>query len=160
MLALFECSAHPQYSPAFAASSISYLDNIIRRLQLTVIDHHDPDLSSFASRTFRKAPFGHQTKGSLSEVFMHSAASECQPAIRSLLVHLVIRSSMGFLLEFERAVQRGVLTTLLECFNPGGRPLVTIGGLDKEPSQFFLTDPGNVHLFITCMIDHISDELV
>ena len=47
MLALFESSAHPQYSPARAASSISYLDNIIRRLQLTVIDNNDPDVSSF-----------------------------------------------------------------------------------------------------------------
>jgi hypothetical protein len=38
---VFESSAHPQYSPARAASSISYLDNIIRRLQLTVIDNND-----------------------------------------------------------------------------------------------------------------------
>jgi hypothetical protein len=32
--------------------------------------------------------------------------------------------------------------------------------LDKEPSQFFLADPGNVRPFITCMIDRISDEFV
>ena len=43
-----------------------------------------------------------------------------------------------------RGIPLGVSTTLLERFNPGGRPLVAIGGLDKEPSQFFLTDPGNV----------------
>ena len=67
---------------------------------------------------------------------------------------------MGFLLEFDRAVQRGVLTTLLERFNLGGRPLIAIGGLDKEPWQFFLTDLGNVRPFVTCMIDRISDELV
>ena len=48
----------------------------------------------------------------------------------------------------------------MERFNPGGRPLIAIGGLDKEPSQFFLTDPENVRPFITRTIDHISDELV
>ena len=102
MLALFECSAHPQYSPACAASSISYLDNIIRRLQLAVIDNNDPDLSSFKPH---HVPSVKLRSGSglkdLSEVFMHSAASECQPAIRSLLIHLVVRSSVGFLLECE-----------------------------------------------------------
>ena len=127
MLALFESSAHPQYSPACAASSISYLDNIIRRLWSMKVNH-DIDVSSFASRTFHKAPFGLRTKRSLSEVFMDPAASECQPAIRSLLVHLVV-SSMGSFLEFECAVQGGVSVTLLERSNPGGQPLVSIGGL-------------------------------
>ena len=76
MLALFESSAHPQYSPARAASSISYLDNIIRRLQLTVIDNNDPDVSSFKPH---HVPSVKPRSGSglkdLSEVFMHSAAS-------------------------------------------------------------------------------------
>jgi hypothetical protein len=47
MLALFESSAHPQYHPSRAAASINYLDSIIRRLQLTVVDNNDPDVSSF-----------------------------------------------------------------------------------------------------------------
>ena len=128
---MFESSAHPQYSPARAASSISYLDNIIRRLQLTVIDNNDPDHVIFQTppRTLCEAPFGLRTKTSLSKVFVHSAASECQPAIRSLFIHLVVRCSVGFLLECERAVQGGVSATLLERSNPGGEPLVTIGSL-------------------------------
>ena len=101
MPALFESSAHPQYSPARMALSISYLDNIIRRLHLTVIDNNDPDVSSFKPH---HVPSVKLRSGSglkdLSEVFMHSAASECQPAIRSLLVHLVVRSSVGFFLVF------------------------------------------------------------
>ena len=99
MLALFESSAHPQYSRPRAASSISYLDNIIRRLQLTVIDNNDPDVKPHHVPSV-KPRSGSEPKD-LSEVFMHSAASECQPAIRSLLVHLVVRSSVGFFLEFE-----------------------------------------------------------
>ena len=99
---MFESSTHPQYSPARAVSSINYLDNVIHHLQLTVIDNNDPDVSFFKPHHL---PSVKPRSGSglkyLSEVFLHSAASECQPAIRSLLVHLVVRSSVGFFLEFE-----------------------------------------------------------
>ena len=126
MLALFESSAHPQYIPPRAASSISYSPSAVDRR-----GQQRPRRVIFQTppRTLLEAPFGLRTKRPLSEVFMHSAAPECQPANQSLLVHLVIRPSVGFLLKFERAVQRGVSTTLLERFNPGGRPLVSIGGL-------------------------------
>ncbi|KAI0058726.1 hypothetical protein BV25DRAFT_1810152 [Artomyces pyxidatus] len=43
VLALFETSAHPLYSPARADSALVFLDKIVQALQLTSIDIHDPD---------------------------------------------------------------------------------------------------------------------
>ncbi|KAF8230754.1 hypothetical protein L208DRAFT_1438051 [Tricholoma matsutake] len=47
MLALFESSAHPHYSPDRLASSLILLDDIIRDNTLTTIDANDRDVSSF-----------------------------------------------------------------------------------------------------------------
>ncbi|EPQ56860.1 hypothetical protein GLOTRDRAFT_137358 [Gloeophyllum trabeum ATCC 11539] len=48
LLAIFETSAHPHYSPEGVSASLSFLDSIIRTLNLTAIDAHDPDVSTFA----------------------------------------------------------------------------------------------------------------
>lgn len=42
-LALFETSAHPQYSAARSDSALMFLDNIIASLRLTYLDANDPD---------------------------------------------------------------------------------------------------------------------
>jgi hypothetical protein len=48
---LFESSAHPQHNPDRLASSLVFLDNIIRHISLTSIDADDPDVSLFTSRS-------------------------------------------------------------------------------------------------------------
>ncbi|KAI8992919.1 hypothetical protein BD414DRAFT_437399 [Trametes punicea] len=49
ILALFESSAHPHYSPARASNALQLLDRIIHVLALTSIDRDDPYASSFKS---------------------------------------------------------------------------------------------------------------
>ncbi|EMD33836.1 hypothetical protein CERSUDRAFT_117900 [Gelatoporia subvermispora B] len=50
ILALFESSCHPQYSPQRAAQALRYLDQIIQVLSLTFLDMNDPDASIFTPR--------------------------------------------------------------------------------------------------------------
>jgi len=95
MLALFESSAHPQYSPGRAALALGYLDNIIRR-QLMTLDTNDSDVSSFKPH---RVPSVKTTEGSLSEMFVHPTSAECPPWTRSLLFLLVLCAAMGFFLE-------------------------------------------------------------
>ena len=47
MLALFESSAHPQYSPDRLALSLVLLDDIIRENSITMIDARDREVSMF-----------------------------------------------------------------------------------------------------------------
>ncbi|OSD04134.1 hypothetical protein PYCCODRAFT_1451417 [Trametes coccinea BRFM310] len=50
IMALFESSAHPLYSPERANNALQLLDRIIHVLSLTSIDHDDPYASSFQPR--------------------------------------------------------------------------------------------------------------
>ncbi|KAI0338268.1 hypothetical protein BDW22DRAFT_1415626 [Trametopsis cervina] len=47
ILALFESSCHPQYSPERAEQSLQFVDRIIRGLSLTMIDMEDGDVCMF-----------------------------------------------------------------------------------------------------------------
>ncbi|KZT18418.1 hypothetical protein NEOLEDRAFT_1080339 [Neolentinus lepideus HHB14362 ss-1] len=47
LCAIFESSAHPQSSSERLAESLSFLDSIIRTLNLTALDAHEPDVSTF-----------------------------------------------------------------------------------------------------------------
>ncbi|KZT22190.1 hypothetical protein NEOLEDRAFT_1157860 [Neolentinus lepideus HHB14362 ss-1] len=47
LCAIFESSAHPQSSSERLAESLSFLDSIIRTLNLTALDVHEPDVSTF-----------------------------------------------------------------------------------------------------------------
>jgi len=57
ILAVFETSAHPQFTPERARSSLLLLDNIIRSLSLTYLDSHEPDVSTFMPNT---VPIAHR----------------------------------------------------------------------------------------------------
>ncbi|KAK7453326.1 hypothetical protein VKT23_012005 [Stygiomarasmius scandens] len=48
ILAFFETSVHPQYSPERITSALILLDDIVRILGLTTIDNADPDVSHFS----------------------------------------------------------------------------------------------------------------
>ncbi|KAH9949097.1 hypothetical protein B0H21DRAFT_169579 [Amylocystis lapponica] len=48
ILALFESSCHPEYSPERASCALAFLDRIIQILCLCTIDAHDPDASTFS----------------------------------------------------------------------------------------------------------------
>ncbi|GBE80437.1 hypothetical protein SCP_0301520 [Sparassis crispa] len=49
ILALFESSCHPQYTPERAANALQFLDRIIQVLSLCSVDIHNPDTSMFGS---------------------------------------------------------------------------------------------------------------
>ncbi|KAI0368375.1 hypothetical protein BV20DRAFT_1084510 [Pilatotrama ljubarskyi] len=51
MLALFESSSHPLYSPERATNALQLLDRIIHVLSLTSMDRDDPSASSFRPRS-------------------------------------------------------------------------------------------------------------
>ncbi|OCH89059.1 hypothetical protein OBBRIDRAFT_733272 [Obba rivulosa] len=50
ILALFESSCHPEFSPHRAAAALQLLDRIIQVLSLTFLDVNDPDSSIFTPR--------------------------------------------------------------------------------------------------------------
>ncbi|KAI0319115.1 hypothetical protein OF83DRAFT_1170514 [Amylostereum chailletii] len=58
MLAMFETSAHPQYTPARADAALGTLDKIIQTLQLTSLDINDPHALDFSNGvpTIARAP--------------------------------------------------------------------------------------------------------
>ncbi|TFK53809.1 hypothetical protein OE88DRAFT_1733678 [Heliocybe sulcata] len=47
LCAIFESSAHPQASSERLAQALTFLDSLIRQLNLTAIDQSDPDVSTF-----------------------------------------------------------------------------------------------------------------
>lgn len=51
ILALFESSCHPEYSPERASCALQFLDRIIQVLSLCTIDAHNLDASTFSPRT-------------------------------------------------------------------------------------------------------------
>jgi len=143
MLALFESSAHPQYTPARAASSINY---IIRRLQLTVTDSTDPDVSSFKHHH-------------VPSVKPRSSSGSKDSPQKCSCIPLPPNANLPadhYSSTWSYAPPWDSNWTPHEIYNEECRRLcwsaLTIvagyssqsAAFDKEPSQFFLTDPGNV----------------
>jgi hypothetical protein len=146
MLALFESSAHPQYHPSRAAASINYLDSIIRRLQLTVVDNNDPDVSSFKPHHVPSV----KTRSSLGSKDSPQKCS-CIPLPPNANLPADHYSST-----WSYAPPWDNNWTPHEAYKEECRRLCwsaltivagyssQLAAFDKEPSQFFLTDPGNV----------------
>ena len=151
MLALFESSAHPQYSPARAASSISYLDNIIRRLQLAVIDNNDPDLSSFKPH---HVPSVKPRSGSgpkdpsqrCSSIPLPPNANLPSDHYSSTWSYAPPWDSSWSANELYKEECRRLCWSALTLVASHSSQLATF---DKEPSQFFLADPGNASVYNT-----------
>jgi hypothetical protein len=148
MLALFESSAHPQYNPARAASSLSYLDNIIRRLQLTILDSNDPDVSSFKPHH-------------VPSVKTRSGSGSKDPSQKCSCIPLPPNANLPsdhYSSTWSYAPPWDPTWTANEVYKEECRRLcwsaLTLvashssqsAAFDKEPSQFFLTDPGNYAL--------------
>jgi hypothetical protein len=150
MLALFESSAHPQYSPTRAASSLGYLDNIIRRLQLTTIDSNDPDVSSFKPHHVPSV----KTR-SPSGLKDHSQKCSCIPLPPNAnLPPDHFSSSWSYAPPWDPSWSPNEVNKE-ECRRLCWSALTLIAGytsqsaaFDKEPLQFHLTDPGNVRVVI------------
>ncbi|KIM76126.1 hypothetical protein PILCRDRAFT_98790 [Piloderma croceum F 1598] len=148
MLALFESSAHPQYHPSRAAASINYLDSIIRRLQLTVVDNNDPDVSSFKphhvpsvkSRSSSGSKDSPQKcsciplppNANLPADHYSSTWSYAPPWDDNWTPHEAYKEECRRLCWSALTIVAGYSSQL--------------AAFDKEPSQFFLTDPGNYAL--------------
>lgn len=143
MLALFESSAHPTYSPARAASAISFLDTIIRRLQLTTLDANDPDVTSFKP---------HQVP-SVKTTMPKDPSQKCTciplPP-NSNLPPDHFSSSWSYTPPWDPNWSATDIYNE-ECRRLCWSALTLVAGhtaqsaaFDKEPTQYYLTDPANV----------------
>jgi hypothetical protein len=146
MLALFESSAHPQYSPSRAASSISFLDNIIRRLQLTILDSNDPDVSSFKPH---HVPSVKTRSGSGPKDTSQKCSCIPLPPNANLPADHY-SSTWSYAPPWDAHSSPNEIYKE-ECRRLCWSALSLVAGhssqsaaFDKEPAQFFLTDPGNV----------------
>ncbi|KAI6033231.1 hypothetical protein F5J12DRAFT_799618 [Pisolithus orientalis] len=77
MLAIYESSAHPLYTPERERKSLLQLDHIIRSLGLAFMDSNEPDVSTFTPNTVpaaRRRLFGATGKDDLHS---HPSASKC-----------------------------------------------------------------------------------
>jgi hypothetical protein len=145
MLALFESSAHPQYSPTRAGSALSYLDNIIRRLQLMTIDSNDPDVSSFK-------PHHVPSVKTRSPSGLKDPSQKCSCIPNTNLPPNHFSSSWSYAPPWDPSWSPTEVYKE-ECRRLCWSALTLIAGytsqsaaFDKEPTQFYLTDPGNYAL--------------
>lgn len=146
MLALFESSAHPQYSPNRAAAALSYLDNIIRRLQLTTIDAADPDVSAFKPH---QVPVVVAHAGSPNSSPKENQKCACLPQAPPLAPDN-FSNSWSYSPPWDPS-WTPEQNHREECRRLCWSALTLVAGhssqsaaFDKEPAQFYLTDPGNV----------------
>lgn len=164
MLALFEASAHPQHAPARAAAAIGYLDTIIRRLQLTAIDANDPDVSAFKPHQVpvvktRAAPSPGGGGGGKEGAPQKCACIPLPPNANLPADHF--SSSWSYSPPWDPTWSPAEIHRE-ECRRLCWSALTLVAGhssqsaaFDKEPTQFYLTDPGNVCFilfFFLCFI--------
>ncbi|KAJ7596839.1 hypothetical protein C8J56DRAFT_918462 [Mycena floridula] len=142
IIALFESSAHPLYTPDRAASSLKTLDDIIRRLSLTSLDVNDVDVPTFPllGVPVVKIPF--------DDLPERKCCCEPQDSIRS---HDPSRSWTYVLpwdekwsrLEIRDEECRRVCWTSLGLI---ANYTVQCAAFDRAPPDLFLTDPSNYTL--------------
>ena len=156
MLALFESSAHPQYSLGLAASTLGYLDNIIRRLQLTSLDSNDPDVSSFKPHH-------------VPSVNTRSSSGPKDPTQKCSCIPLHPNTNLPpdhFSSSWSYAPPWDPSWTPTEGYKEECRrlcwsALTLIAGHTSqsaaEPSQFYLTDPSNVCIFTVYLLETVPD---
>ena len=141
MLALFETSAHPHYSPGRAAASLSYLDTIIRRLQLSIIDANDLEVSAFKP---------HQVPSVKSNIPKDRGQKcSCLP-LNTNLPPDHFSSSWSYAPPWDSNWTSTEIHKE-ECRRLCWSALTLIAGytsqsaaFDAEPTKFYLTDPSNV----------------
>lgn len=153
ILALFESSAHPQYSPERAAASLVFLDNIIRALSLTYLDANDPDVSIFAQRSVPTVSDTSSADSASKETThgppQHDRKCSCIHP-NTTLPHDHFASSRSYPLPWDPSWSAAEVRKE-ECRRLCWSALNLVAGytsqcsaFNTEPPDLFLSDPANV----------------
>ncbi|KAI6021518.1 hypothetical protein BKA83DRAFT_4283107 [Pisolithus microcarpus] len=155
MLAVYESSAHPLYTPERERKSLLHLDHIIRSLGLAFMDSNEPDVSTFTPNT---VPAAHRRIFSATgkdDLHSHPSASKCTctPSPSNLTM-----MSDPNLPSWSYTPPCNPLWTPEEVDKEDCRRLCWSAlslvasytsrciASRKEPSEFFMTDPSNFRL--------------
>ncbi|KAG1790494.1 uncharacterized protein HD556DRAFT_1310512 [Suillus plorans] len=100
IIAMYESSAHPLYTPERARRSLAYLDGIVRQLGLTFLDSNEPDVSTFTPNavpiTHRRRPFDQMSKDGVRTPHAISRKCDCIPLPNSSIATEQFSSSWSF----------------------------------------------------------------
>ena len=148
MLTLFELCPHPGHSPQRANEHISFLDRLIRAQQLTLVDAADPEASRFASKSVPVVQDRQDRR-------MYDLPKKCscpRSPLDDPVAHTLLPSwasvppwepSWGPA-EVEKEECRRLCWSALSIVSCQS---VTSSAFDKDPPDFFLSNPANVSPF-------------
>ncbi|KAG1751431.1 uncharacterized protein EDB91DRAFT_1105483 [Suillus paluster] len=156
IIAVYESSAHPLYTPERARRSLAYLDGIVRQLGLTFLDGNEPDVSTFTPNAVpiahRRRAFDPMSKDSRSP---HSMPRKCDciplPPNPSIATDQ-FSSSWSFTPPWdpswtpEEMHKETCRRLCWSALNLVARYTSHCIAFQKEPTDLFLTDPSNFRL--------------
>lgn len=142
MLTLFELCPHPGHSPQRAHDHISFLDRLIRSQQLTYLDAGDPEVSSFVSKA---VPVVQDRR-------MYDPPEKCscpRSPLDDPVAHALLPSWASVPpwepswspAEVGKEECRRLCWSALSLISCQS---VTSSAFDKDPPDFFLSNPANV----------------
>ncbi|KAF9241857.1 hypothetical protein BU15DRAFT_87078 [Melanogaster broomeanus] len=156
ILAVYESSAHPLYTPERARQSLIRLDHIVRALGLTFLDSNEPEVSTFTPNT---VPIAHRRSyDGLSKDGIRSPRSvarkcSCLPLPpNASIVSDNFSSSWSYTPPWEplwtpEEIHRETCRRLCwSALNLVASYTSHCIALRKEPTDLFLTDPANYRL--------------
>ncbi|KIK99397.1 hypothetical protein PAXRUDRAFT_822813 [Paxillus rubicundulus Ve08.2h10] len=156
ILAVYESSAHPLYTPERARQSLIHLDHIVRALGLTFLDSNEPEVSTFTPNT---VPIAHRrsydgmSKDSVRSP--RSGARKCSCILfppNASVVTDHFSSSWSYSPpwdpawtpeEMDKEACRRLCWSALNLVASHTSHCIAFG---KEPTDLFLSDPANFRL--------------
>lgn len=163
MLTLFELCPHPGHSPQRANEHVSFLDRLVRSQQLTFLDAADPEVSTFVPGA---VPVVH-IQGRHAYETPEKCACPRSP-LDDPVAHTLLPSWASVPpwepswspAEVEKEECRRLCWSALSLISCQS---VTSSAFDKDPPDFFLSNPANVSslqllvgkpVLITCAVYH------
>ncbi|KAG0700822.1 hypothetical protein DFH29DRAFT_602797 [Suillus ampliporus] len=157
IIAVYESSAHPLYTPERARRSLAYLDGIVRQLGLTFLDGNEPDVSTFTPNAVpiahRRRAFDPMSKDGVRSP--HSIPRKCDciplPPNPSIATDQ-FSSSWSFTPPWDPSwtpeeIHKETCRRLCwSALNLVARYTSHCIAFQKEPTDLFLTDPSNFRL--------------
>lgn len=157
IIAVYESSAHPLYTPERARRSLAYLDGIVRQLGLTFLDGNEPDVSTFTPNAVpiahRHRPFDQMSKDGVRTPHAIPRKCDCIPLPNSSIATEQFSSSWSFTPPWdpswtpEEMHKESCRRLCWSALNLVARYTSHCIAFQKEPSDLFLTDPSNVCFF-------------
>ncbi|OJA20523.1 hypothetical protein AZE42_01595 [Rhizopogon vesiculosus] len=152
IIAVYESSAHPLYTPERARRSLAYLDGIVRQLGLTFLDGNEPDVSTF---TPDAVPIAHRHRAfdpMSKDVRSPHRKCDCIPIPPNSIATDHFSSSWSFTPPWdpswtpEEMHKEACRRICWSALNLVARYTSHCIASQKEPSDLFLTDPSNFRL--------------